>query len=281
MQIVNINFFNPNFSAMKPNQFKGIDYAVVRKFKAPVEKFDNNSDLQAWATVKLQSLMNKSFQSEHDEITLDRMFRIAAWNDFLKSKQNEWSPAKILLIFSSMLKGMKSKNNVVPPPIRESVLEKSIDSLENSLNNHKDKPFDFNKIYQNDLEGYFLSDIPSDYTGWFIILSQANDPKHFKDNIERTRLLSCNSWCTTKTSKAEYYLENGDFHIYLEKGSPKIAVAFDGRNVKDIEFEKNNQRISQDYINELRTHLEEYKEFIDDDIEFIMDLYDEKLAIEL
>ena len=28
------------FEAMKPNQFKGFDYACVRKFKAPVEKFE-------------------------------------------------------------------------------------------------------------------------------------------------------------------------------------------------------------------------------------------------
>ena len=44
MQVAKLETARPTFQAMKPNQFKGIDYAVVRKFKAPVEKFNSNSD---------------------------------------------------------------------------------------------------------------------------------------------------------------------------------------------------------------------------------------------
>ena len=38
-----------SFGAMKKSEFEGIDLAVVQKFKAPIEKFNSNNDLQKWA----------------------------------------------------------------------------------------------------------------------------------------------------------------------------------------------------------------------------------------
>src|SRR5574344_14805 len=38
-----------NFTALKKMQFSGIDLACVEKFKAPIEKFNTNEDLQEWA----------------------------------------------------------------------------------------------------------------------------------------------------------------------------------------------------------------------------------------
>ena len=58
MQVLKINNYysqnNLSFEAMKPNQFKGLDYAVVRKFKAPVEKFRCMQDFQNWAQILLK-----------------------------------------------------------------------------------------------------------------------------------------------------------------------------------------------------------------------------------
>lgn len=41
-----------SFGAMKKKEFEGIDLAVVQKFKAPIEKFNSNIDLQNWAKEK-------------------------------------------------------------------------------------------------------------------------------------------------------------------------------------------------------------------------------------
>ena len=46
---------NLSFEAMKKNQFKGADRLCVEKFKAPIEKFNSNEDLQNWAGKFLQA----------------------------------------------------------------------------------------------------------------------------------------------------------------------------------------------------------------------------------
>ena len=38
-----------SFGAMKKNQFSGLDLYAVERFKAPIEKFNSNEDLQNWA----------------------------------------------------------------------------------------------------------------------------------------------------------------------------------------------------------------------------------------
>ena len=49
MLTIHNSYIQPNFCAMKKSQFHGVDYAVVEKYKAPIEKFDTNDDLQNWA----------------------------------------------------------------------------------------------------------------------------------------------------------------------------------------------------------------------------------------
>ena len=41
-----------SFGALKKTQFDGLDYAAVEKFKAPIEKFNSNEDLQKWCKDK-------------------------------------------------------------------------------------------------------------------------------------------------------------------------------------------------------------------------------------
>ena len=50
-----------SFGAMKKHEFEGIDLAVVEKFKAPIEKFNSNADLQNWAGEKAKAIAEKDF----------------------------------------------------------------------------------------------------------------------------------------------------------------------------------------------------------------------------
>ena len=113
MEIANSYPFNLNFRAMKPNQFNGIDYAVVRKYKAPVEKFNSNADFQDWAFNLFKNLANKTFNSQIMNAHYKRKFSLNKWKDFLLQKTPEWSCAKLLLIYSSITNDLKENNSKI------------------------------------------------------------------------------------------------------------------------------------------------------------------------
>ena len=61
-----------SFGAMKKKEFAGIDLAVVEKFKAPIEKFNTNADLQNWAGDKAKAIANKDFGGRREETEIHR-----------------------------------------------------------------------------------------------------------------------------------------------------------------------------------------------------------------
>ena len=267
-----------NFKAMKPNQFKGFDYAALRKFKAPVEKFNSTADLQDWAVLQFSKLCKKTFEHQKNDIELERKLAINKWKDFLQEKDEIWSPTKILVVFSSILGGMKRNNNIVPPAIREDVIDNTCNDIENSLSLNRDKPFSFEKIYNEKLSKYFLRDIPKDYTGWIILDSKRKNPTEFEDNVERLKRLSLKHWCTRKTFSAESFLSQGDFHLYLKDGETKIAVRFFGVDIQEIQGENFNiTSIPEEYVKEIEKHIEESKYFLNEDIGFLINLLENRV----
>ena len=54
---------NVYFTAMKKNQFYGIDRACVDKFAPPIEKFNTNDDLQTWAKQKRDEIIYSNYPS--------------------------------------------------------------------------------------------------------------------------------------------------------------------------------------------------------------------------
>ena len=93
-------------------------------------------------------------------------------------------------------------------------------------------------------------------TGWVVIPSKENDPENFEKNVEKLKTLSHNNWCT-KSFNAEPYLSQGDFHVYLENGEPKLGVRFVGDKVQEIQGEKNNNTIPIAYLDECKRHINE------------------------
>ena len=68
-----------SFSAMKKAEFSGIDLFVVNKFKAPVEKFNSNEDLQNWCKEKIDEIRKKdlatSFQNAVVEVLVKKTMK--------------------------------------------------------------------------------------------------------------------------------------------------------------------------------------------------------------
>ena len=52
---------------MKKNQFSGIDLLVINKFKAPIEKFNTEDDLQDWCEGKVNTITQKDYKGRQRE----------------------------------------------------------------------------------------------------------------------------------------------------------------------------------------------------------------------
>ena len=96
----------------------------------------------------------------------------------------------------------------------------------------------------------------------------------FEDNIECLKLLSKGNWCTKDGFIAQSYLEKGDFHIFLKDGAPKVAIRFSGVDIQEIQGEKNNMILPEEYNIEVKKHLKEGEYFLNDDIGFLIDIID-------
>ena len=246
-----------NFTAMKPSQFKGFDYAVVRKFKAPVEKFNENADFQNWARKRVERISNQDFGGRVKRISEERKSTIKEWVNYLLNTNESYTPAMALLVVSAIAKTLKPDTDTVPPRLNQGVLADSFTYLKNMLEVDKEHKFDFYKVYHNNLVATYMQtdDKKEGATGWVKIPSIKNDPENFEANVEKLKRLSCDSWCT-KSYNAKPYLETGDFHIYIENGKPKLAIRMFADNLHEIQGERNNSEIPLKYLDELLSYID-------------------------
>lgn len=256
-----------NFQAMKASQFKGVDYAVVRKFKAPIEKFNDNSDFQRWAKGLFDKTINKLFGGRSQEVMLERRMCLQPWKNYLSEGNDAYTPAMALLAVCAITKELKPSTDTLPPLLNQGVLADSFAQVDEMLKVNKDTKFDFLKIYKEKLKALsvqILLDKKEDFTGWIKIPSQIHDMDNFDANVERLKILSHENWCT-KSYNAEPYLKNGDFHIYMENGNPKVGIRFLYNKMKEIQGEKNDGEIPLKYYNVIRDYIDDKKlSFLED-----------------
>ncbi len=244
-----------NFTAMKKSQFSGIDFSVVEKFKAPIEKFNTMEDFENWAGGQYKELVSKDFGGRDDIVANQRYRMKKEWNYFL-SDGGKYSPAERLLILNGITKGLDPKNNNYMPAYNETILNKTMNGLFENLSEDKKYKYDFGKIYTNNLKDFYAKDISENYTGWTIIPSRTNDRENFDSNVKKLQSISGSHWCT-KSTHAKPYLTMGDFHIYFEKGDPKIALRFDEDVAVEFQGVSNNDRLVPEYFNVLEKYVEE------------------------
>ena len=254
-------YFSPSFTAMKKNEFTGVDSLVVEKFKAPILSFNSQADFDNWADGKCDEILNKDYKGRTEESTVQREAMLKEWKDYLYIENDAYSYAERLLILDGVTKDLKSNTDSIPPVLNKRVLADTMDSLKNELEqNPTKKDYNFFKTYQNNLRNFYTSDIENstgtDMTGCVIIPSKYNDPKHFDENVNKLKTLSHKNWCT-KSYNAEPYLRDGDFHIYLENGKPKLGIRFYDGSIREIQGEKNNTRIPLNYYDICDSHIEE------------------------
>ena len=251
-----------SFGAMKKSEFEGIDLAVVQKFKAPIEKFNSNNDLQKWAGKQAKAIADNDFGGRHEETEIQRKAMLGEWFGYVLDENNAYKKTTALLILNAITKYLEPDNDNIPPVLNKGVLADCIDEIDKNTKNNPKYQFDFKKMYQNKLRAFYMDDIETDTsetaTKWVIIPSAKHDPKNFKANVEKLKVFSYKTWCT-KSSNAEPYLWQGDFHVYLENGKPKLGIRFIEEEIKEIQGEQNNNKIPLNYLDIIQKHISENK----------------------
>ena len=178
---VNINsqkYQNKNstisFEAMKKADFRGIDFAVVEKFKAPIEKFDVLADFQNWAGNLVEKIKNTNFLGRQAETFAQRKGMLKDWFNYVIEENGAYTKAIQLLILSAITKNLGKEDDNLPPTLNRGVLADCVSDLNKELEKDKKTQFDFNKMYQNKLRAFYLDDTKTGESGtkWIVIPSK-------------------------------------------------------------------------------------------------------------
>ncbi len=259
-QTNNIKAYNsaPSFTAMKKSQFDGADYAAVEKYKAPIEKFNTNDDLQLWAGDKYNIICEQDYSGRNIDTLFQRRQSINKWSDSLD--KGGYSPIEKLIVMKDMTKNLKKSDATNLPVFNKEVLDKTLSDLKQSFKEDKKAQFDFSKKYKANLTEFYLkgSEFNENESKWIVIPSKAHDRENFDANVKKLQNLSNTSWCT-KGDKAEYHLAMGDFHIYMDHGNPKIGLRFEDNRVAEFQDKNNNGRINPKDFDTLKTYLADNK----------------------
>lgn len=247
-----------SFTSMKKNQFEGIDSYVVNQFKAPIEKFKTNYDLQTWAGDQCEKIIGFDYEGRTKNTKSQRKSIISEWDNYLKNENREYSNCEKLVILNGITKNLKPDSDNIPPLLNKGVLADTVYAFKNDLKSDKSKSFDFYKTYTNNLRAFYIDDLDTgrEDTGWIKISSKQHEPEQFEENVAKLKTLSHKTWCT-KSNNAEPYLSKGDFHIYLENGQPKIGVRFNENRIEEIQGEKNNTQIPIAYYDTVISYFAE------------------------
>ena len=247
LQLTN-NYVTPAFGAMKKSQFKGLDLLCVNTFKAPIEKFNTNLDLQNWAGKQLTSdMFSGNLQARSALSTQERNSVFRNWMEYLNNAKDVTKSAALVMM-KSVFGDLKPKTDEVPPHLNGKVLNKTLGELESKI--EAKQAFNFKKQYVNNLQSQLLKKGESLESGWLNIPSQKNDPKNFAQNVEKVKMFSNDAWCT-KALKSEQYLKDGNFHILYDNHRPVAAIRTNGNTILEIQGERNNSEIPMKYFDKI------------------------------
>ena len=245
-------------AVLKKSDFEGVDLAIIERYKPNIQQFKSKDDLQKFAENKINEIKEKDYGGRQEETKIQRKAMLKEWFDYVTKENDAYSNTQRLVILAAVTKDLKANNDTIPPVLNKGVLAATVTELEERLKANPKENFDFNKMYQNNLRTNFMkdSDTGEIMTGWVIIPSKTNDPVNFEKNVEKLKTLSHKNWCT-KSFNAEPYLSEGDFHVYLENGQPKLGVRFVNDEVEEIQGEKNNGKIPVKYLETFKNHQQE------------------------
>ncbi len=258
--------FTLSFTGLKKSDFQGVELAAVERFKAPVQNFKTKENFNVWAKNKIENdYLNKDYSARTPEITAQRKAMIDDWHNYLTQDGSMYSknPAWELLIMASITKDLKSGSNKIPPVLNAGALAATVSRMQELYSEKPGVQLNFSKIYNEKLQEMytFLEEESSDNSSpekgvWIKIPSKEHDAEHFSENVDKLKALSHPCWCT-KSTNAEPYLSEGDFHIYMTDGKPKVGIRFKGDSIEEIQGPRNNSMIPVLYAREIENYTRE------------------------
>ena len=168
-----------SFGAMKKSQFSGLDLYAIEKYKAPIEKFKNNEDLQNWAKDKYEQILKKDFGGRYIHITEERKQDLVEWANYIIKENDAYSETQRLIILDGITKGLGYSDKRMPPTLNKGVLAKTIDELDKKIKLYPKFQFNFNKVYTHNLVNKSEEEAFNNFTGWIEIPSKKHDKENF------------------------------------------------------------------------------------------------------
>lgn len=255
-----INKFNHNypmdsvsFSAMKKSAFSGVDLACVNLFKLPIEKFNGKEDFEKYLQNALEGLYSKYFESRSETVSEDRAEYLRRWQVALKESPYDTQKALSFIVYSSITKDLALDNENMPPLFIQSVFEQTITDMNKRFSQNLTSGYDFKKNYDINLKRHF--DFPKN--GWILIPSVLNDQKNAFQNYIKLKAVSYPTWCT-KNQKAEEYIYNNNFHVFLQDDKSRICIRESNNQIKEIQGPKNNSRVPIDFVDVVEARVKEF-----------------------
>lgn len=259
-----LNPYNqPNFCAMKKSQFGGVDFAVVEKYKAPIEKFDTNDDLQKWAYNQSIESAKYNYFGRKPSTLHERKKILNNWVNYLYKNNKQYSDTEKFMMIKGITQDLKPNDDNLPPVLNKQILADTMQEIKKDLTKNRRKQFKFNDRYKTNLKEFYSNIGNDDNKKWIIIPSKINDPDNYENNVDKLKTLSPDGWCT-KGDYAEIYLNTGNFHLFMDNGEAKLGLRFDGNEIKSIEGKKNDFKIPTEYLEICKNHIYKNKYKMDD-----------------
>lgn len=263
----NIRAYNPpnehdtvSFTAVKNPPLSPADRYCAQHYNTPAAKQEHKKDFDRWAKEQFYAKSDlNSYYSDFARDNIDRIYRLDIWKQNLKNNLYEKHPSLALLVWDSITAPLSRTNHEQPPIYNSAVLYRTIEYLvnEENLKNHNFAKT-FKKVYENTLRHFAITgdtSVGKLDTTWIKIPSKISDKENFSKNLTKLKILSNHGWCT-KATHAQAYLEEYDYYIYLQNGSPKLFVKTAGNDIKKIQCGVDSNIISYKYASEIRDFID-------------------------
>ena len=265
----NYNIYNKydiNSPAFKMNmkELKGVDQFVAKNYDINPQKFKTFEKFYIYCkelTANLYDHYLKNFPGRRQETRILRQAMLKEWYDYITKENDNITGATALMILKGITSKLEKNDDTLPPVLNKGVLADTMSTVQSTLEKEPKKPLNFGKEYCINLQKSLMAEekkLDESLSGWIVIPSKKHDPENFEANVDKLKMLSHNNWCT-KSYNAEPYLAKGDFHVYMEKGKPKLGVRFDKNQIAEIQGEQNNSTIPLSYSDIALAHVKEYR----------------------
>ena len=248
---------SPSFEKLKKTQLSGLALACACIFKAPLERFDYQGELDYWAYEKVLGLKERISNSGN----LDK--ELAQWRDYISKSEcfEENKTYVALIVLSSLVQRVKKRQPV--PRVEPQVVKQTLGEITDELGKDKKFTFNFVKRYQANLVNHVINlndaNEIKDGTGWIMIPSIHHDSAGYVNNMRILEQLSYRTRCTATPNIGGKLLEEGDFHIYFENKVPRAAIRLRNGYIQEIQGVRNNHHVPIDYIDIIEKRIEDKK----------------------